>query len=317
MIAFATPSTARNFVLLSALLVAGAGCQLFQPDEPDAEELVPQATQQPDDQWEQRAGEPEIIIETTLDDMVERAADQGEEVRPGKWRLSADNCRLWVAWDVAIDECRVALEPHHQAMILTMDYECTDDGCRQARWAVVHGDAHIRLVWADESETTITPDLTSYFVSYFDATPGLTDLDAGKATDVAGFEQLEDEDDQAADVEAAEGIEPDLYRVDMTGQVHRIGSCVSPQISPDGQWVLCRDLFEARLLRVPVDGGEPEVIDEPDLDDRYVYLRLPDDAYPTQPWFVDDETIEYEVTTESSPGADDPETEVHSVQWSE
>lgn len=304
---------ARLSLAISLLVVASGlwGCPQLRAD-PDPEELIPQADEEqlPDDDWEQRAGKPEIITDTELEDLVERADEQGEELRPGNWRLDPADCAGWTGWDVDIEYCQAVREAHEEAMVFTLVYDCVDNICQQARWAVLHDDAYIRLIWADDSHTTVTPGVDAYFVGSFDTAPGLNQPETDPAEDVSFPEQPDEL------LEQRDEIEPDLYRVNLAdGRVERLASCLSPRISPDGQWVVCRDL-DARLIRVPVDGGEMEVIDDPQLDDRVVYLRLPH-VYPDQPWFVDDGVVQYEVVTESEPGADDAETETITVDWPE
>ena len=296
-----------------------AGCQHFQSDDRTADDLVPQVDETEEaegDDRRARAGKPEIIIEDDFDTLVERAEETGEEIRHHKWAFDAVSCREWIAWDVDIRECAMEMEPHREAMILSMAYDCTGDICEYARWAVTAPQVYIRLIWADDSPTTVTPSVDSYFVGFLDGSPGLADASAGTVTDAAP-EQSEEEGDgeEEADEADAVAVEPTLYRVGhTTGEVDEVADCLSPQIAPDGQWVLCRDL-DGRVLRVSVDGGEPEVVDEPDVGERSVYVRPEEGIVPGKPWFVDDETLRYDIVTESEPGADDPERETVTVEW--
>lgn len=311
------------------VLVVLLGCQHFDDDnEEEARRLAPEgsddgAAVQEDDP---RAGPAEITI---VDDsewqvvadpdqiasLIDRASADGDEIQSGKWVLGAEACRDWVDWEVAIDRCTVAAEPHDRAVILTLTYECGADGCEQARWAVLSPDSYTRLIWADESVTTVAPGLDRYFVAFFE--PPFEGLD------VLVSAPDETEADAPSDGEAEQGEEsdesveePTLYAVDMSGDIESLANCISPQISPGAQWVVCRDL-EGRVLRVAIDGSdsEVEVVDDPDLEDRSIYLDVDEGAVPGQPWFDDDETLRYEIITGGEEGG--VEVETRSVEWSE
>lgn len=90
--------------------------------------------------------------------------------------------------------------------------------------------------------------------------------------------------------------------------------CFSPTLSPDGSFLLCRNM-ESDLLRVSTAGGAARLVDSADVaEDRTTRIRIQWGVFPRPARFLGPDRVAYEIHTEPRPtGGGDSSTKTVEV----
>jgi hypothetical protein len=93
-------------------------------------------------------------------------------------------------------------------------------------------------------------------------------------------------------------------------QVQSLAPCFSPRLSPQGRWLLCRDLA-ANVLKVPLAGGKPSLVASSGLRPGEAYFVWYAYIWPQSVDFISEDRLKFDVVRA------DGESFQREVEWSE
>ncbi len=145
-------------------------------------------------------------------------------------------CLARVGYDGPYETCGVETVANGRALMLTIVTECGGDSCSVEAWLLPDATRAEHLSAYEGGIIAFAPDLSFY------------------VTDLREFTSSDDFY-QNFTVRV-----PQLVRIDLvTKKSQPFADCMSPVLSPDDEHFLCRNRY-ADVLRVPVDGGELELL---------------------------------------------------------
>lgn len=177
---------------------------------------------------------------------------------------------------------RCVLEPlgGGAVLLLTLVTECGGDSCATEGYvASARLDGFVRVPHDVGGGAEASPSGDALFLT--------------KATDVAGPPPPEG----VVVSDPWGGSEPlMLARVELSSMKSEpFAPCFSPALSPKGRWLVCRDRA-ANVLRVPLDGGTPNVVVRSGLEASEVDFVSYAYIWPSRVEFVGEDRMTYDVT---------------------
>jgi hypothetical protein len=145
-------------------------------------------------------------------------------------KLDEPTCRQATGWRGAIlDGCAVRRAANGKAAIIQLASECGGDSCSTETWVVVAGRPPVHLA-AAVGTVEVLPSLDAAISDHVDHDPRV-------------------------------GWCVRLVRIPLgtPTQRHPFADCMSPTLSPDARWIVCRSPT-GDVLRVPVTGGPASLL---------------------------------------------------------
>ena len=152
--------------------------------------------------------------------------------------LTEKPCRKLSNWQGNIIECWLQPLANGSAAKLVVQTECGGDSCDWEEW-----------MFADNNAEPLTET-----------------FDELSADHRIGFRV-----EIVVDPHTGETMNMHTNRINRTtNEISAFAKCFSPVLSPGGRWILCRDR-NANVLRVPIEGGKPEVVIDSGLEAADIY----------------------------------------------
>ena len=149
---------------------------------------------------------------------------------------SPRDCAGAVGYKGIVERCVAQVVGSGAAILVQVITDCGGDSCSVSAFLLRSDGRAQPLPEIDGGTSAFAPDLSRYL------------------TDTRRFSSQEDQ------AENFYTRAPELLQIELaTSKTTPFAACMSPVLSPEGNWVLCRNRW-GDVLRVPLSGGQPELV---------------------------------------------------------